>query len=80
MSILIAIVVWILLGLLGTYIGHKFIDDSKFDTTTGEVMYLSMTGAVIFLAAIVILSTKMIKSAKLKEILSRPLFKAKKEK
>lgn len=64
MSILIATVAWILLGLAGTYIGHKFIDEGKFDMTREEVVYLSMAGPVVFIGAIVILAAKVFKAKK----------------
>jgi hypothetical protein len=54
MVITLAILVWLLLGAMGTYIGWRFIDNRAYDVGLMDVIVQVFFGGFIFTAAVLI--------------------------
>lgn len=72
--IAIYVTLWLLCGVLGAYIGHRFVDDRFHDTSLREVLVMAALGPIALLAAVVALVCVKIEYSAL---LDKAVFKSK---
>jgi hypothetical protein len=72
--IILLVIGWIASGVLGAYIGHRFIDDEFNDTRLKELIVMGLFGLATLLVALVTLVCTKIKYSKILNII---VFKSK---
>jgi hypothetical protein len=53
MTIILCILAWLLSGFAGSYIGHRWADDSRLDTRLGIIIVMTLFGTTTLAGAIV---------------------------
>jgi uncharacterized membrane protein AbrB (regulator of aidB expression) len=72
--IILLVLSWIASGVLGAYIGHRFIDEEFNDTRLIEVTILGLFGPMTLCAALAVIMCTKIKYSK---VLNTVIFKSK---